>query len=93
MPQLLAMNPHEAVLFVFIGLFVVFALYSVARSRRSERYQREAAARSKAIVEKAAADRERYDQVNQEQTRLLTALLEEIKGLRADLKDSGDRPV
>jgi hypothetical protein len=85
------MNTHELIPVVFIIVFLGFAAWSVARGRRWERYQQEAAGRAKMIVEKTAEDSGRFEQVmsvSQQQLQLLKELLQEIKALRADLKQT-----
>jgi hypothetical protein len=90
------MNTHQIVPLVFIIIFSAFILWSITRNRRWERYQQEAAGRAKLMIEKAAGNTERFEKAmvaSQEQIRLLTELLEEIKGLRADLRENRTPPA
>ena len=70
-------------------------VWSVFRGRRWEKYQGEAANRSKTIIEAASQDRERLSEalsISREHLQTTKELLSEIKGLRADLKQ-GDSPL
>ena len=88
------MKTHEVIYLAFIVLLIAYSMYSIARSQRSARNLRaEVTERTKLTMEKVAADRERHEQFRQEQTRLLSALLDEVKGLRADLKESNRRDI
>jgi hypothetical protein len=69
--------------------FLAFAAWLVVRGRRWEKYQGEAAKRSKAIIEATSQDRERFNEVmsiSREQLQVTKELLAEVKGLRDDLK-------
>jgi len=90
------MNTHQIIPIILISAFVAFWAWSIARSRRWEKYQGEAANRSKAIIEAAASDRERFNEVmanSREQLQVTKDLLAEIKGLREDLRGGGNRNV
>jgi hypothetical protein len=83
------MNTQNAILFLFIAVFLAFTAWSVVRGRRWEKHQGEAANRAKAIIEATSQDRERFSEVmsiSREQLQVTKELLSEIKGLRNDLK-------
>jgi hypothetical protein len=85
------MNGHNLVPIVFIVAALAYLAWSVARGRRWEKYQGEAANRSKTIIEDAARDRERLNEaisISREQLQVEKELLSELKGLRDDLKKS-----
>jgi len=86
------MNTHQLVPIILISAFVAFWAWSIARSRRWEKYQGEAANRSKAILEAAESDRGRFSEVmavSREQLQVARELLAEIKALREDLRRNG----
>ncbi|MEY2563356.1 MAG: hypothetical protein QOH88_1549 [Verrucomicrobiota bacterium] len=86
------MNTHQLIPILLISAFVAFWVWSIARSRRWEKYQGEAANRSKAILEAAERDRGRFSEVmalSREQLQVAKELLAEIKALREDLRRSG----
>jgi hypothetical protein len=87
------MSKHDLTALIFIVPFLAFVAWSIVRARRWEKYQGEAANRAKTIIENAAKDRERFDEVmvvSREQLQTTKELLSEIKGLRADLRRGGD---
>jgi hypothetical protein len=87
------MSKHDLTPFVFIGLFLVFLAWSVVRGRRWEKYQGEAATRAKTIIDASSSDRDRLNEaisISREQLEVEKQLLSEIKGLRDDLRKSGD---
>jgi hypothetical protein len=86
------MNTHQLVPIILISVFVAFWAWSIARSRRWEKYQGEAANRSKAILDAAESDRGRFSEVitvSREQLQVTKELLAEIKALREDLRRNG----
>jgi hypothetical protein len=86
------MNAHNLVPIIFIVAALAYLAWSVARSRRWEKYQGEAADRSKTIIEATSRDRERLEEaisISREQLQVEKELLSEIKGLREDLRRNG----
>jgi hypothetical protein len=86
------MNTHLLVPIILMSAFVAFWAWSIARSRRWEKYQGEAANRSKAILDAAESDRGRFSEVmavSREQLQVAKELLAEIKALREDLRRNG----
>lgn len=90
------MTTHQILPFVFIIVGVAYLAWSVARSRRWEKYQSEAASRAKAIVADASKSKEHFAEVmaiSREQLQATKDLLAEVRGLREDLRRSGTRDV
>ena len=88
------MNAHNLGPIVVIVAALAYLAWSVARGRRWEKYQSEAARRSKALIEAASGEKERFDEVmsvSREQLQVAKELLSKIKGLRNDLRQNGGR--
>jgi hypothetical protein len=83
------MNTHSLVPILLITVGLGYLAWSIARSRRWEKYQGEAATRAKTIIEASSHDRERLGEailISREQLQVEKELLSELKGLRDDLK-------
>ena len=85
---------HYPIAYLLFGIFILdflgFLRWAIMRNRRWERFQQEAASRSKAAVADMANSKQHMEEslaISKEQLQITRDLITEIKALRNDLKN------